>query len=139
MRYEKAVHPDVKESFKVLVKWLRERFFFPIHVPVYVKASDRIRSKDRELCVGTFFRPDSFQEEPYIRIATGDYEKLILKRGLLQARIAILLPLLHELTHYYQWVNSIQKSPIGEERQAARYAHDLMEEFLDDLGLLDSL
>ncbi|MBO4872930.1 MAG: hypothetical protein J5496_05910 [Lachnospiraceae bacterium] len=138
LRCEKKINPEVKDSFVKLVKWIRDRFFFPIRIPVYVKCSERIRARDGDLCVGIFFRPDNFITEPYISIATGDFEKLVSERGISQAKIAILLPLLHELTHYFQWINSVALTPVGEERQATRYAQSLMEEYLDDLGLPDS-
>ena len=139
LRIDATVDPEIKTTFKELAKWLRERFYFPIRVPVYIKASDRIIARDGDLCVSVFFEPDEYTVEPYIRIATGDYRELVKTRGTLQARIAILLPIFHELTHYYQWINAVKLTEIGKERQAARYANDLMEEYLDDLGLLESL
>ena len=139
LRFDKNVNPEVKDSFIKLGNWIRERFFFPIRIPVYVKCSEQRRARDGELCVGVFFRPDNYSTEPFIRIATGDFERLISERGVLQAKIAILLPLFHELTHYYQWINSVTLTTIGEERQATSYSHSLMEEYLDDLGLLDKV
>ncbi len=136
LKFDKETHPEVKASFKKISKWIRERFCFPIRVPVYVKAAKTVIARDGEHCVGVFFEPDDYKWEPYIRIATGDYEELLKKSGELQAKIAILLPMLHELTHYYQWLNSEQLTSLGKERQATRYAEDIMEEYLDDLDLL---
>ena len=134
LRIDKNVHPEVKAAYKQLANWIRERFLFPIRVPAYIKCSERIKARDGEYCVALFFRPDDYSVEPYIRIATGDYKKLEKTKGALQAKIAILLPLFHELTHYFQWINSVEKTKLGEEQQAIRYAHNLMEEYLDDLA-----
>ena len=139
MRYENNVSPEIKNLFKEMASWIRQRFFFPVRVPVYIKSKRRIKSKDGDLCVSTSLWPYDYAEEPYIRIATGDYEELVKERGKLQANIAILLPLLHELTHYFQWINSEKLTLIGEERQASRYANDLMEEYLEDKGLLEQI
>lgn len=139
LRIDNKTNPAVKDSFIKISKWIRERFCFPIRVPVYVKASKTVRAKDGEHCVGIFFEPDDYKWEPYIRIATGDYEELVNERGELQAKIAVLLPLLHELTHYYQWLNAEQLTSLGKERQASRYAKDIMEEYLDDIDLLPFL
>ena len=139
LKIDKSVDPEVKEAFLMLAKWIRERFFFFFRLPAYIKSSKMLKAKDGDLCVGIFFEPDSYADEPYIRVSTGDYMELVNKKGTLQARIAILLPFLHELTHYYQWINSENLTQIGKERQATRYSQDIMDEYLDDLGLLDKL
>ena len=139
MRYDKEVDPEVKAAFQELVDWIRARFYFPVRVTVYIKASEHVTASDGDLCVSVSFLPYSYLDEPHSKIATGDYDELVSKRGILQAKIAILLPLFFELTHYYQWVNDEKLTSIGEKRQASRYAQDLMEEYLDDLGLIDQL
>lgn len=35
----------------------------------------------------------------------------------------------HELTHYYQWINGLQYTEVGEERQAKRYATKIVENY----------
>jgi hypothetical protein len=37
----------------------------------------------------------------------------------------------HELTHYFQWLNQLDLTLIGEERQAKRYAHLIVEDYAD--------
>ena len=133
MRYDKDVDPEVKTAYKELVKWIRARFCFPVRVTVYVKTSKRVVSKDGDFCVSVFFRPDSYQEEPYSRIATGDYKELVKKWGIQKAKIAILMPLINDLTHYFQWLNGEKLTLIGEKRQATVYTNALMEEYMDDM------
>ena len=79
--------------------------------------------------VGTFFEPFLSSDEPHIRIATGDYNELENEVGKDNALASILLSLAHELTHYYQWINNIQLTPVGRERQAARYANYIIDEY----------
>lgn len=128
-RYEKTVHPEVKRACSQFAVWLRTQYCFPLRVLVYVKGAKTIRSKDGDSVVGSFFEPFSYLDEPYIRIATGDYEKLTSKLGEDSALASILLSLAHELTHYYQWINNVQLTPIGRERQAARYANYIIDEY----------
>ena len=45
------------------------------------------------------------------------------------ALASILLSLAHELTHYYQWINNIQLTPTGRERQATKYANYIIDEY----------
>lgn len=67
--------------------------------------------------------------EPYIRVATGDYEKMLIQNGKDDALAAILGSIAHELTHYFQWINNLELTPIGEERQATQYARFILDEY----------
>ena len=69
--------------------------------------------------------------EPYIRIATGDYLVLCEKWGEDNARIEILKSIAHELSHYFQWVNQLQLTEIGEERQAKKYDRLIIDQYLE--------
>ncbi len=128
-RYDKDVHPEVKRACSQFAIWLRTKYYFPLRVIVYVKGTKTIHTQDGERVVGSFFEPFSYLDEPYIRIATGDYDELVSNRGDDNALASILLTLAHELTHYYQWINNIQLTPIGRERQASRYACYIIDEY----------
>ena len=128
-RYEKSVHSEVKRACSQFAIWLRTQYYFPLRVVVYVKGAKYIKTKDGENVVGSFFEPFSYLDEPYIRIATGDYDELTSVWGDDNALASILLSLAHELTHYYQWINSIQLTPTGRERQATRYANYILDEY----------
>lgn len=128
-RYDKSVDPEVKRACTQFAQWLRSEYYFPLRVPVYVKGGKTVRTKDGENVVGSFFEPFSYSTEPYIRIATGDYDVLKNAMGKDNALATILATLAHELTHYYQWINNIQLTPIGRERQAARYSNYIVDEY----------
>ena len=96
-----------------------------------MKRQEKIRALDGELCYGTFWRVDDYSEEPYIRIAAGDYPLLKAKWGEDNALAAILQTIAHELTHYFQWINALPLTQIGEERQAARYSKYILEEYAE--------
>ncbi len=128
-RYDKTVHAEVKRACSQFARWLRSEYYFPLRVVVYVKGTKTIRSKDGESVVGTFFEPFSYFDEPYIKISTGDYLELISSLGKDNALATILASLVHELTHYFQWINGIQLTPIGRERQANNYAQYIIDEY----------
>ena len=131
MRFDQGVDPEVRRACMEFAKWLRQEYEFPMRVPVYVKAAVRIRAMDGDLVCGTFFRPYSMSVEPYARIATGDYLDLCEERGQDNALAEILLCMAHELTHYFQWLNQLNLTPVGEERQAKRYAHLIVDDYAD--------
>ncbi len=80
LRFEKGVDPEVKRACTEFVWWLREEYEFPIRVPIYFKASKLLKVKETEETASGIFRgPFDLHEEPYIRIAAGDYEELLKK------------------------------------------------------------
>lgn len=128
-RYESSVDPEVKRACTQFARWLRAEYYFPLRVPVYVKGSKTVRTQDGETAVGSFFEPFSYYTEPYIKIATGDYDDLQSRNGKDNALATILATLAHELTHYYQWINDIQLTPKDREQQATRYSNYIIDEY----------
>lgn len=128
-RYEPDVDPEVKDACKRFAKWLRSEYYFPLRVPVYVKGKEYIKARDGEHVVGIFFESFNYSDEPYIKIATGDYPKIKKSWGRDNALASILNSIAHELTHYYQWINNLQLTDIGRERQATRYAGYIIDEY----------
>jgi hypothetical protein len=69
--------------------------------------------------------------EPYVRIATGDYQMLLKKWGKDNALNAILKCIAHKLTHYFQWINELKLTDIGTERQANQYSRLILDEYFN--------
>ncbi|MEA4869851.1 MAG: hypothetical protein VB062_04330 [Christensenella sp.] len=84
---------------------------------------------DGDLVSATFLAPLDMTQEPYIRIATGDYANLLGRVGKDNALAGILGSVVHELTHYFQWINGLKLTPMGEERQARAYVVFLLDEY----------
>ena len=131
IRVEPSVDEEVRSACKNFVRWLRSEYEFPLRVPIYVKPVPYLIALDGEKAVGTFFEPLDHSVEPYIRIATGDYPALKDSIGKDNALASILLTVAHELTHYYQWLNGIELTPVGMERQASRYAHSIVDAYAE--------
>ena len=130
LRFDKDVNPDVKKVVKEFVSFLRREYYFPLRVNVYVRSLYRIKAMDGDMCCGIFWcMPDDYTINPYIRIATGDYEDMCANRGEEFAIYNILHSLAHELTHYFQYINSLKLTPRGMERQANNYANYILEEY----------
>lgn len=130
-RFNSTVDPEVKAACLRFGKWLRQEYNFPIRIPIYVKGEKYVKSIDGTLAYGTFFQPDDINEEPYIRIATGNYLIDLKKDGRDEALALILETISHELTHYFQWINGIKLTEVGFERQASAYAGYILDEYAD--------
>ena len=129
--YDKQVDNEIKSSIKSFVSWLRVNYKFPKRVRVYIKSQRRIKSQIGDMVCGTFFRPANRNVEPYIRIATGDYKELVENQGRDNALAEILWTIAHELTHYFQWLNALDLTLIGEERQATNYANRILKSYAE--------
>ncbi len=128
-RYDESVNEEVKVACKNFSKWLSSEYYFPIRIPVYIKDKIRIKTMDGDKVIGLFFEPFDYSVEPYIKIATGDYENLKESMGKDNALATILVSIAHELTHYYQWINNLKLTDIGRERQATQYSRLIVDEY----------
>ena len=66
-----------------------------------------------------------------LRIRTNDFSELCQEHGRKQALTSLLLTMAHELTHYFQWVNDLQLTEIGMERQANNYARKIIRAYAE--------
>lgn len=127
--YEVGVDLEVKRACKEFITWIRKNYIFPKRIRVYVKERRRIKTSDGDRVCGLFFKPNSKDDEPYICIATGDYDELLIQGGKDNALASILWCLAHEMTHYFQWINDITLTKRGMELQATYYADEIMSEY----------
>ena len=97
-------HPVVRRALIRFAAWLRREYDFPIRVPVYLFPSDHIITADGHKVSASFFAPFRRDEEPLVRIATGDYVCLRNDRGRDDALAAFINSFAHEIVHYQQWV-----------------------------------
>ena len=137
MYYECGVDPEVKTSIQNMVNWLRKKYVFPIRIHVYVKKGLLIKARDGDMVEDLFFWPDCRDDEPYIKIATGDYFEYVDEVGKDEAILPILRSLLQELTHYFQWLNGMEFNSDTLPRQARRYAIKILDEYLEQHGTGD--
>lgn len=129
LRFDKSVDPEVRHACLRFAKWLRKEYYFPLRINIYIKSKRSLITVDGDSAVGTFFEPLSYADEPYIRIATGDYIDLVRTNGRDNALASILFSISHELSHYFQWINNLPLTPLGRERQASRYAVFIVDEY----------
>jgi hypothetical protein len=99
-------HPEVKDALIKCAKWLRKNYEFPIRVPVYLRPECELTNMHGEKCSASFFAPWDNTVEPYIRIATGDYEDEKKEHGRDNTLASFLASLAHEIIHYQQWLKN---------------------------------
>ncbi len=99
-------------------RWLRQTRPFPIRVPVYLCRRPHVVTVDGRRASASFFAPWDTRVEPYIRVATGDFEALRRRWGRNGATVSYLISLAHEVLHYEQWVQGRALSERGVPRRA---------------------
>lgn len=131
LRFDKGTDPEVKRACMKFVNWLRTQYEFPMRVPIYFKASKTITAMNGEEVSATFFGPYDKTQEPYIRISVGDYEDLLKKMDQDNALAAILCSIIHELSHYFQWIKDCDFTKEKRERQALYYADVIIDDYAE--------
>ncbi|WP_431685640.1 hypothetical protein [Hahella sp. NBU794] len=98
------IDPAIRSAFTKFAKWLRQRYSFPVRVPVYLHDKEFVISKNKESCVSIFFAPYSNDVEPYIKIAVGDYSVLLSEHGRDEALFTLLYSMSVEVLKYQKWL-----------------------------------
>src|SRR5207247_7871475 len=93
-------HPAVRAALCRYASCLRAEIEFPVRVPVYLLPGKRVRTVDGQFASPSIFLPWSRGVEPYIRVATGDYDELRRAGGRDNALAAYLSSQSHEVVHY---------------------------------------
>jgi hypothetical protein len=113
-------HPEVRQCLIRFAQWLRKDKHFPVRLNVYLSPHHLITAKDGNKCDGTIWFPDSHEECPYIRIATGGYEDRKSKEGRDNALARDIHQICHLVIHYWQWLETNDFWDQGVDRKATR-------------------
>lgn len=133
LRFDRGVDPEVRRACLEFAAWLRKEYEFPMRVPIYFKKTPVIHTLSGEVASASFFAPYDKSAEPYIRVAVGDYYDLLSECGKDNALAAILSSMIHELSHYFQWLKdfSFVWDEQKKERQARYYAREILLDYAE--------
>ena len=130
-RYEKGIDPVLKKKYMLFAAWLRKNYRFPVKLHVYVLNTETVRLRSGKTAYGSFrWFP---KRSPVIRIPSAVDPGLLSTCSLNEIHEMILSSLVHELSHYYQWVSGLEQSSAVSERQANYYRYRILERFYADL------
>ena len=125
--YEKGIDADLKNAFCELAKWLRKRYFFPVHITVYVLNQEKVTLLNGRSAYGSFrWYP---QRSPRIRIPAKIEPEKTVEFSLEEIYEQILSSLIHELTHYFQWFLRLKQTNAVSERQADYHRYRILDKF----------
>jgi len=113
-------HPEIRKCLIRFAKWLRKNYTFPVRLNVYLSPHSFVTAKDGSKCVGTIWMPNSKEEYPYIRIATGDYKDRKRQEGRDNALANDIQQFCHLIIHYWQWLDTGDFWDQGVNRKATK-------------------
>ena len=131
--FEQGLDPVLKQRFIALAKWLRRHYRFPVHLNVYILNCETVKVLDGSTAYGAFrWYP---KRHPRIRIPAKIEAEQLKAYSSDENYDMVLSSLIHELTHYYQWVLKLNQSDITSERQANYYRYRILDEFYKEHAL----
>lgn len=131
LNFEKGIDSNIRKECLKYCNWLRNKYEFPMRIPIYFKNVPYIKAKDGDHVSAIFFGPYERYIEPFISISLGKFADDVNIYGYKNCIIGIFNSITHELTHYFQWINNIELSEKGEELQAVYYTKLIVNEYLN--------
>ena len=133
LHFEKGIEPEFRKLCIQFVSWLRKNYSFPVHINVYIKDCEKIRLIGGQMAYGGFRYFEN--RAPYIRIPARIEPNVREAYEDIEIYYSILSSLVHELTHYYQWVSQLAQTDAVSERQANYFRFRVIEQFCKDCDL----
>ena len=125
--YQKGIEEELKQKYILFAKWLRENYVFPVHLNIYVLNCEQVRLRSGQMAYGSFRWYSA--RTPNIRVPSAIEPELLREYTKDEIYEQILSSLVHELTHYYQWVLGLEQSNAVSERQANYYRYRIIDLF----------
>ena len=127
LHFEKGIDPDLKKLYIKLAKWLRKTYYFPTVLNVYIINAEKVRLGNGDLAYGSFkWFP---KRSPLIKIPSAVELSLIQKYSNDEIYEMILSSLIHEISHYFQWLEKNGQTDSASERQANYFRYRILDEF----------
>lgn len=125
--YEKGIEDALKKKYMSFARWLRKNYVFPTHIHVHILNREKVRLQSGAMAYGSFRWFE--KRNPMIRIPSAVEKELLEEYTREEIYEQILSSLVHELTHYYQWVLDLEQSNAASERQANYYRYRIIHAF----------
>ncbi|MBE6756866.1 MAG: hypothetical protein E7555_10485 [Ruminococcaceae bacterium] len=125
--YEKGIDYELKKLYHSFGKWLKSNYVFPVRINIYILNCEKIRLRNGQMAYGSFrWFP---HKTPIIKIPSAVEKGLLNDYTIDEIHEQILSSLVHELTHYYQWILNLEQSNSLSERQANYYRYRIIEKY----------
>ena len=125
--FEKGIHPGLRRLYLDFAAWLRKNYVFPVHLNVYILNQEKVKLLTGACAYGSFrWYPN---RTPRIKIPSKIEQHVLERNTKDEAYELVLSSLVHELTHYFQWVLDLDQSNAVSERQANYFRFRIIDQF----------
>ena len=122
----------LKQKYISFAKWLRSTYVFPVRLNGYIKNEEKVRLRNGTMAYGSF---RCFPKRtPNIRVASAIEKHMLTRFTEDELHEQIISSLVHEITHYYQWVLDLKQSDAVSERQADFYRYRIIDKYMGENG-----
>lgn len=118
----KNVSNDLELQIKDFCLWLEKKYEFPVRINLTINKNKLVKMSNGNKVYG-LFKYYGTHDDIDIIIPTGGYPKLWDTYDLLGS-------LIHELTHYMQWINQIDQTDAESEKESNYYRFRILDEYL---------
>lgn len=125
--YEKGIDNQLRNLYLDFAKWLRLKYYFPVHINVYILDQERVKLLSGVWAYGSFRWYE--KRPPRIKVPSKIEKELLSEYTIDEVYEQILSSLVHELSHYFQWVRHLEQSNAVSERQANYYRYRIIDKY----------
>ncbi len=129
LHFEKGIEEDLRKLYIDFARWLRKHYVFPVRLHVHILNCERVRLRSGSMAYGSFRWFG--KRNPCIRIPSAVESGLLEAYSREEVYEQILSSLVHELTHYYQWVLALDQSDAVSERQANYFRYRILDRYFE--------
>ncbi|MBO5295340.1 MAG: hypothetical protein J6B71_08885 [Clostridia bacterium] len=127
LHFDPDIEPELKTLYLSFSRWLRKEYFFPKKIHIYIRNCENIRLKNGKPAYGSF---RYYQKRTsMIQIPSKVEEHLLGEYTKEDLYEQILSSFVHELTHYYQWIDNLEQDNAVSERQANYFRYRIIEQY----------
>ncbi|MFH2031711.1 MAG: hypothetical protein ABIJ40_14010 [Bacteroidota bacterium] len=121
---EDSIPQNIKDEFSQFNKWLMNHFDFPIQIKLMLINSEKVQMTNGNWTYGIFkYSPSRY---PIIKMPIASGELIWDIEDILGSYV-------HELTHYFQWLNQYEQTDEESERQANYHRYRIIRNYYKDI------
>ena len=122
---EDSVPQYIRNEFSQFNNWLINQFDFPTQIRLMLINTEKVQMKNGNWTYGIFKYSSS--RYPIIKMPVASGERVWDIEDILGSYV-------HELTHYFQWLNQYEQTDEESERQANYHRYRIIRNYYKDIG-----
>jgi len=124
--FDDSIDKNIINEFHRFNQWLTSSFDFPVRIKLMLINTEKVQMSNGAWVYG-MFKYFSSNRYPIIKIP-------VLSNEINWEIEELLGSYVHELTHYFQWINRFEQTEDESERQANYYRYRIIQKYYFEIG-----